>query len=76
MYSEISRSNLTRSPSVKVPNGSLSVDEARERLNVHFKDVVSVHKAFQMLGKRTEISPKVSHRRTGGSCLSPERKNR
>lgn len=76
MYSEISRSNLSRSPSVKVPNGSLSVDEARERLNVHFKDVVSVHKAFQMLGKRTEISPKVSYRRTGSGCLSPERKNR
>ena len=42
------------------PETNLTIDEARERLNNDFGDVVSVHKAFQMLGSRTQISPQVS----------------
>ena len=38
----------------------MSVNEAREKLNEEFGDVVSVHKAFQMLGSRNLITPQVS----------------
>ena len=38
----------------------MTMAEARERLNNDFGDMVSVHKAFQMLGKRDKITPAVS----------------
>ena len=37
----------------------MTTAEARERLNNDFGDMVSVHKAFQMLGKRDKISTQV-----------------
>ena len=40
-----------------LPTESMSLAEAREALNNEFGDMVSVHKAFQMLGQRSAISP-------------------
>ena len=36
-----------------LPTESMSIAEAREALNNEFGDMVSVHKAFQMLGQRS-----------------------
>ena len=61
MYSEISRQKHKSPVTVKSakPTHKMPLAEARERLNEEFGDVVSVHKAFQMLGNRLEITPQV-----------------
>ena len=45
MYQEINK-QITTSSRVILPQASMSVNEARERLNEEFGDIVSVHKAF------------------------------
>lgn len=45
MLAQISKVK-TNSPRHVLPNQSISIREARERLNEEFGDVVSVHKAF------------------------------
>lgn len=53
------KNSFTGQPSsgLNLPTTTLTVEEARERLHSQFGDMLSVHKAFQMLGKRENITP-------------------